>query len=160
MSNHELYNAGHFLECVVAYTRYKEGIKKPDYRLFEAGKRFADLIVRLFGPEAHYMKFLVMKKLSLLLSNLENFVKNMKVKIQVKNTSSQQRRLLTDEVKIVRYERAVIMEMSIHKIRRDFLMKQMLLVILYEPIISMKESRTSQQFSLKKWKIKTVCSCI
>lgn len=51
MSNHELYNAGHFLECVVAYTRYREGIKKPDYRLFEAGKRFADLIVRLFGPE-------------------------------------------------------------------------------------------------------------
>lgn len=51
MSNHELYNCGHFLECVVAYTRYREGIKKPDYRLFVAGKRFADLVVSLFGKE-------------------------------------------------------------------------------------------------------------
>ena len=50
MSNHELYNAGHFLEAVVAYTRYREGIDEPDYRLYVAGKRFADDIVRLFGP--------------------------------------------------------------------------------------------------------------
>lgn len=50
MSNHELYNAGHFLEAVVAYTRYREGIGEPDYRLYVAGKRFADDIVRLFGP--------------------------------------------------------------------------------------------------------------
>ena len=51
MSNHELYNAGHFLESVVAYTRYREGIGDPDYRLYVAGKRFADDIVRLFGPD-------------------------------------------------------------------------------------------------------------
>lgn len=49
-SNHEMYNAGHFLESVVAYTRYREGIGKPDYRLYVAGKRFADEIVSLFGP--------------------------------------------------------------------------------------------------------------
>ncbi len=48
-SNHEMYNAGHFLESVVAYTRYREGIGKPDYRLYVAGKRFADEIVTLFG---------------------------------------------------------------------------------------------------------------
>ncbi len=48
-SNHEMYNAGHFLEAVVAYTRYTEGIGKPDYRLYVAGKRFADHIVSLFG---------------------------------------------------------------------------------------------------------------
>ncbi len=50
-SNHEMYNAGHFLEGVVAYTRYREGINKPDYRLYVAGKRFADEIVSLFGPD-------------------------------------------------------------------------------------------------------------
>ncbi len=49
-SNHEMYNAGHFLESVVAYTRYREGIGDPDYRLYVAGKRFADEIVSLFGP--------------------------------------------------------------------------------------------------------------
>ncbi len=49
-SNHEMYNAGHFLESVVAYTRYREGMGKPDYRLYIAGKRFADEIVSLFGP--------------------------------------------------------------------------------------------------------------
>lgn len=49
-SNHEMYNAGHFLEAVVAYTRYREGIGDPDYRLYVAGKRFADEIVTLFGP--------------------------------------------------------------------------------------------------------------
>ncbi len=49
-ANHEMYNAGHFLEGVVAYTRYREGINKPDYRLYVAGKRFADEIVSLFGP--------------------------------------------------------------------------------------------------------------
>lgn len=48
-SNHEMYNAGHFLEGVVAYTRYREGIGQPDYRLYVAGKRFADEIVTLFG---------------------------------------------------------------------------------------------------------------
>lgn len=48
-SNHEMYNAGHFLEGVVAYTRYREGISDPDYRLYVAGKRFADEIVTLFG---------------------------------------------------------------------------------------------------------------
>lgn len=48
-SNHEMYNAGHFLESVVAYTRYREGIGQPDYRLYVAGKRFADEIVTLFG---------------------------------------------------------------------------------------------------------------
>ncbi len=51
MSNHEMYNAGHFLEAVVAYTRYREGIGDPDYRLYVAGKRFADEIVAVFGPE-------------------------------------------------------------------------------------------------------------
>ncbi len=50
-ANHEMYNAGHFLEGVVAYTRYREGINKPDYRLYVAGKRFADEIVALFGPK-------------------------------------------------------------------------------------------------------------
>lgn len=50
LSNHEMYNAGHFLEGVVAYTRYREGIGKPDYRLYVAGKRFADHIVETFGP--------------------------------------------------------------------------------------------------------------
>ncbi len=50
LSNHEMYNAGHFLESVVAYTRYREGINDPDYRLYVAGKRFADHIVSLFGP--------------------------------------------------------------------------------------------------------------
>ena len=49
-ANHEMYNAGHFLESVVAYTRYREGINSPDYRLYVAGKRFADHIVALFGP--------------------------------------------------------------------------------------------------------------
>ncbi len=49
-ANHEMYNAGHFLESVVAYTRYREGINKPDYRLYVAGKRFADHIVTMFGP--------------------------------------------------------------------------------------------------------------
>lgn len=50
-ANHEMYNAGHFLEGVVAYTRYREGINNPDYRLYVAGKRFADEIVSLFGPK-------------------------------------------------------------------------------------------------------------
>lgn len=50
MSNHEMYNAGHFLESVVAYTRYREGINSPDYRLYVVGKRFADDIVSRFGP--------------------------------------------------------------------------------------------------------------
>ena len=50
-ANHEMYNAGHFLESVVAYTRYREGIGKPDYSLYVVGKRFADEIVSLFGPD-------------------------------------------------------------------------------------------------------------
>ena len=50
-SNHEMYNAGHFFESVVAYTRYREGIGDPDYSLYVVGKRFADEIVSLFGPE-------------------------------------------------------------------------------------------------------------
>ena len=50
-SRHEMYNAGHFLEGVVAYTRYREGINKPDYRLYVAGRRFANEIVSLFGPD-------------------------------------------------------------------------------------------------------------
>ncbi len=49
-SNHEMYNAGHFLEGVVAYTRYREGIGDPDYSLYIVGRRFADEIVSLFGP--------------------------------------------------------------------------------------------------------------
>lgn len=49
-ANHEMYNAGHFLESVVAYTRYREGIGSPDYRLYVAGKRYANEIVSLFGP--------------------------------------------------------------------------------------------------------------
>ncbi len=49
-ANHEMYNAGHFLEGAVAYTRYREGIGNPDYRLYVAGKRFADHIVAMFGP--------------------------------------------------------------------------------------------------------------
>ena len=49
-NNHEMYNAGHFLEAVVAYTRYREGIGDPDYSLYIAGRRFADHIVNLFGP--------------------------------------------------------------------------------------------------------------
>lgn len=51
LSNHEMYNAGHFLEGVVAYTRYREGIGSPDYRLYVAGRRFANEIVSLFGPD-------------------------------------------------------------------------------------------------------------
>lgn len=50
-SNHEMYNAGHFFEAVVAYTRYREGIGQPDYSLYVVGKRFADEIVSLFGPD-------------------------------------------------------------------------------------------------------------
>ena len=50
-SNHEMYNAGHFLEGVVAYTRYREGIGDPDYSLYIVGRRFADEIVDLFGPD-------------------------------------------------------------------------------------------------------------
>ncbi|WP_138001917.1 glycoside hydrolase family 127 protein, partial [Robinsoniella peoriensis] len=50
-SNHEMYIAGHFFESVVAYTRYREGIGDPDYSLYVVGKRFADDIVRLFGPD-------------------------------------------------------------------------------------------------------------
>ena len=50
-SNHEMYNAGHFFEGVVAYTRYREGIGEPDYSLYVVGKRFADEIVTLFGPD-------------------------------------------------------------------------------------------------------------
>lgn len=50
MSNHEMYVAGHFLESVVAYTRYREGTGNPDYRLYIAGRRFADHIVDRFGP--------------------------------------------------------------------------------------------------------------
>lgn len=50
-SNHEMYNAGHFFEAVVAYTRYREGIGDPDYSLYVVGKRFADEIVTLFGPD-------------------------------------------------------------------------------------------------------------
>ena len=46
-----MYNAGHFFESVVAYTRYREGIGDPDYSLYVVGKRFADEIVSLFGPE-------------------------------------------------------------------------------------------------------------
>ena len=42
---------GHFFEAVDAYTRYREGIGKPDYSLYVAGKRFADEIVSLFGPD-------------------------------------------------------------------------------------------------------------
>ena len=49
-NNHEMYNAGHFLESAVAYTRYREGIGKPDYSLYVAAKRNADEIVKLFGP--------------------------------------------------------------------------------------------------------------
>jgi DUF1680 family protein len=51
MANHELYCAGHFFEAAVAYTRYREGIGRPDYRLYVAAKRFADTIVNLFGPD-------------------------------------------------------------------------------------------------------------
>lgn len=50
MANHEMYNIGHFLEAVVAYTRYTVGVGRPDYRLYEAGKRAADCIVNTFGP--------------------------------------------------------------------------------------------------------------
>ncbi|PWG60540.1 beta-L-arabinofuranosidase domain-containing protein [Bifidobacterium catulorum] len=49
-NNHEMYNAGHFIESAVAYTRYREGIGKPDYSLYVAAKRYADEIVTLFGP--------------------------------------------------------------------------------------------------------------
>jgi DUF1680 family protein len=49
-ANHEMYNAGHFFEGAVAYTRYREGIGKPDYSLYVVAKRFADEIVALFGP--------------------------------------------------------------------------------------------------------------
>ncbi len=48
--NHEMYCAGHLLEAVVAYTRYREQIGKPDYSLYVVGKRCADNIVNLFGP--------------------------------------------------------------------------------------------------------------
>jgi len=47
---HEMYNIGHLLEAVVAYTRYSEGTGLGDYRLYEVGKRAADHIVDLFGP--------------------------------------------------------------------------------------------------------------
>ena len=50
LANHEMYNAGHFLEGVVAYTRYREGINDPDYRLYVVGKRLSDHIVATFGP--------------------------------------------------------------------------------------------------------------
>ncbi|MDR0381258.1 MAG: glycoside hydrolase family 127 protein [Oscillospiraceae bacterium] len=50
MDRHEMYNIGHFLEGAVAYTRYREGVGLPDYRLYEVGKRAADHIVTFFGP--------------------------------------------------------------------------------------------------------------
>ncbi|MDR2671587.1 MAG: glycoside hydrolase family 127 protein, partial [Oscillospiraceae bacterium] len=50
MDRHEMYNIGHFLEAAVAYTRYREGVGLPDYRLYEVGKRAADHIVAFFGP--------------------------------------------------------------------------------------------------------------
>lgn len=50
MDRHEMYNIGHFLEAAVAYTRYTEGVGRPDYRLYEAGKRAADHIYKMFGP--------------------------------------------------------------------------------------------------------------
>jgi DUF1680 family protein len=50
MANHELYIHGHFFEAAVAYTRYREGVGKPDYRMYVVAKRAADNIVRLFGP--------------------------------------------------------------------------------------------------------------
>lgn len=50
-NNHEMYNAGHFIESAVAYTRYREGIEDPDYSLYVAAKRYADSIVALFGPD-------------------------------------------------------------------------------------------------------------
>ncbi|MDR0671637.1 MAG: glycoside hydrolase family 127 protein, partial [Oscillospiraceae bacterium] len=50
MDRHEMYNIGHFLEGAVAYTRYREGVGLPDYRLYEVGKRAADHIVDFFGP--------------------------------------------------------------------------------------------------------------
>ena len=66
-SNHEMYNAGHFFEAVVAYTRYREGMGDPDYSLYVVGKRFADEIVSLFGPEGSRHGFPGMKKLNWLL---------------------------------------------------------------------------------------------
>jgi DUF1680 family protein len=45
-----MYVHGHFFEAAVAYTRYREGVGKPDYRLYVVAKRAADNIVRLFGP--------------------------------------------------------------------------------------------------------------
>lgn len=108
MSNHELYNCGHFLECVVAYTRF-----------------------------------------SFITKQLENYAKNMKEKMQVLNTSTLRRHLLIDVVKILNYERVDIMEMFIHKIKHHLLKKQMLLVILFELVISTKVSLILQQCYLK-----------
>lgn len=47
---HELYNVGHLLEGVVAYTRYREQSGNPDYSLYVIGKRAAEQVVTLFGP--------------------------------------------------------------------------------------------------------------
>lgn len=41
-ANHEMYNAGHFLESVVAYTRYREGNRQTGLQSYVVGKRFAD----------------------------------------------------------------------------------------------------------------------
>ena len=50
MARHEMYNIGHFLEAAVAYTRYREGAGRPDYRLYEVGKRVSNHLYEWFGP--------------------------------------------------------------------------------------------------------------
>lgn len=73
-SNHEMYNAGHFFESAVAYTRYTEGIGEPDYRLYVVAKRFADEIVDLFGPNGSRNEIPGHEEVELALVKIANMV--------------------------------------------------------------------------------------
>ena len=53
MAKHEMYNIGHFLEAAVAYTRYSVATGQNDYTLYEVGKRAADHVVNVFGPDGY-----------------------------------------------------------------------------------------------------------
>ena len=53
-ARHEMYNIGHFLEAAVAYTRFAVSTNQQDaYVLYEAGRRAADHIVNVFGPNGY-----------------------------------------------------------------------------------------------------------
>jgi len=56
-ARHEMYNIGHFLEAAVAYTRFAVATDQTDaYVLYEVGRRTADHIVNVFGPNGYRME--------------------------------------------------------------------------------------------------------